>query len=277
MTIETTSRNFNRTAVIETPVAHGVRTDWVTIGQGQIRLIDFRGYHNKDLAIVFPEHREQEYRIVIHNEDNPPLRITGVKARGNAYRAVFLAAADEPYRVYYGSEQVAQPKYDLEAVLLPLRQGGNAVSAALGSQVANPAAGAEAGDLTARRLLNNPLVLGILVFVLVVVLGWALFPCVAEDRTIAQRSGNVRPLAVRPSHLPAISFVCQEIPFRPTSPPRTGLHGHGVPAPRRRFCLLHSLGGLLLAIKARGIAAGRLRQAEMIPVGARCARLTLHS
>ena len=173
--LETTSRNFSRTVVVEKPVTHGVRTDWVAVAQSQIRLIDFRGFHSEDLKIDFPENREAEYRLVIRNEDNPPLRITGVKARGNVYRAVFLAAADEPYRVYYGSEQVAQPKYDVAAVLLPLRQGSNAVAAMLGPQVANPAAGAEPNDLQARRLLNNPLVLGMLVLLLVAVLGWALF------------------------------------------------------------------------------------------------------
>ena len=173
--LETTSRNFSRTVVVEKPVTHGVRTDWVAVVQSQIRLIDFRGFHSEDLTIGFPEHREEEYRIVIRNEDNPPLCITGVKARGNVYRAVFLAAADEPYRVYYGSEQVAQPKYDVAAVLLPLRQGSNAVAAMLGprSPIRRPAQ--SRATSSAPPPVEQPVGAGHVGVLLVAVLGWALF------------------------------------------------------------------------------------------------------
>lgn len=173
--IETTSRNFNRSVVVGKLVTRGIRSDWVAVAQSQIRLIDSRCFHKEELAIAFPEQREEQYRIVIRNEDNPPLTITGVKGRGNAYRAVFLAAADESYRVYYGSEQVEQPKYDAAAVLLPLRQRSDMLTTAIGAQVPNPTAGLKTTDLTARRLLNNPLVLGVLAVLLVAVLGWALF------------------------------------------------------------------------------------------------------
>jgi hypothetical protein len=175
LTLETSNRNFSRAAVVEKPVTQGIRTDWAAVARNQIRLIDFRGLHSEDLTIAFPEHREEVYRIVIRNDDNPPLSISGVKARGNVYRTVFLAAPAEPYRVYYGSEQVQQPKYDMAAVLLPLRQGGDAVAATIGPQVPNPAAGPEASELTARRLWNNPLALGGLVVSMVALLGWVLF------------------------------------------------------------------------------------------------------
>jgi hypothetical protein len=173
LTLATTSHNFDRAVVVEKCVTHGVRSEWVTVARHQIRRIDFRGFHSEGLTIAFPEHREAEYRIVIHNEDNPPLAITGVKARGNVYRAVFLAAAGEPYRLYYGSEQVEQPKYDAAAVLLPLRQGNDAVAATLGSAVDNTGAGHDGQTL--RRLLNHPLTFGSLAVLLAVLLGWALF------------------------------------------------------------------------------------------------------
>ena len=174
LTLQTSSRNFSRSAVVQSLVTHGVRTEWVDIGRGQASLVDFGGYRKQTLGISFPERRETEYRIVIRNEDNPPLAIEGVKARGNVYRAVFLAAENERYRLYYGSDEADSPKYDAATVLAPLRQGQAAGEGRLGAEVGNPAAG-EAPALTIRTIVNNPVLLGAVIVVLVAVLGWALF------------------------------------------------------------------------------------------------------
>ncbi len=79
-TLETSSRNFSRSASVQVPVEHGKRTDWVEIGQGKLSIVDFGGYHRQTLSISFPEHRESQYRLVIHDEDNPPLTVAGVRA-----------------------------------------------------------------------------------------------------------------------------------------------------------------------------------------------------
>ena len=176
LTLETSSRNFSRTLLIEQLVRRGDKNAWAEITQGQVRRIDFRGYRKESLTVGFPEHRETEYRIVIRNEDSPPLSITGVKAQGNMYRAVFLAAAKENYRAYYGSGTVEQPKYDAAAVLLPLRQGGEATPATLGPQTMNPAVGNVVCEPPSScNLFKNPLALGILAVLLAAVLGWALY------------------------------------------------------------------------------------------------------
>jgi hypothetical protein len=174
LTVETSDRNFSRWAVVEAPVERGVRKEWVEIGRDRLSLVDFGKYHSQALGISFPERRQGEYRIVIHNEDNPPLRVTGVKARGNVFRAVFLAAAKETYRLGYSSDDAREPNYDAAAVLAPLRlEGQQPVEARLGQQVANPAS--RPSPATMRSVLKNPLVLGGAIIVLVVVLGWALF------------------------------------------------------------------------------------------------------
>jgi hypothetical protein len=175
LTIETSDRNFSRQASVEIPVKQGVRTDWVEIGRDRLSLLDFGKYHSQSLGIAFPETRQGEYRIVIRNQDNPPLAVTGVKARGNVYRAVFLAAAKETYRLGYGSDDARQPSYDAAAVLTPLRlEGHRPIETRLGQQVANPAV-APPPSAAVRSLLNNPLLLGGAIVVLVIVLGWALF------------------------------------------------------------------------------------------------------
>jgi len=174
LTLETASRNFSRPAVVQVPVTRGVRTEWVDIGHGQVSLVDFGGYHKETLGLFFPERRETEYRIAIRNEDNPPLKLTGVTARGNVYRVVLLAAENEGYRLCYGADELEQPKYDALAVLGPLRQGQATSEGRLGKEAANPAAGQPAAG-AARALVKNPLFLGAVIVVLVAVLGWALF------------------------------------------------------------------------------------------------------
>jgi len=174
--LETSSRNFSRMASVEKPVRHGDKTAWAEIAQGQIRRIDFRGYRKESLTIGFAEHRETEYRVVIRNEDSPPLSITGVKTQGNMYRTVFLAAAKENYRLYYGSDVVEQPKYDAAAVLTPLRHGGEATPVALGPQTINPAVcNVVCKPSSSCSLFKNPLALGILATLLAAILGWALY------------------------------------------------------------------------------------------------------
>jgi hypothetical protein len=172
--LETSSRNFSRAIEVQKPVTRGVRVEWLDIARGRASLVDFGGYRRENLGISFPEQRETDYRIVVHNEDNPPLAITGVTARGDVYRAVFLAAENENYRLGYGSDEADPPKYDAAAVLGPLREGRAASEVRLGAEVPNPAAG-EPPALTLRTLVNNPVFLGTVVVVLAAALAWALF------------------------------------------------------------------------------------------------------
>lgn len=173
-TLETSSRNFSRRAVVEVPVVRGVNTELNSIGEATVSNFSFRDQRREQLTVEFPEHREEQYRIVISNEDNPPLNITGVKAEGNVHRVVFLAQPNKTYRVYYGSETAAAPKYEAATVLAALRKDYAPVMATLGPQTDNTEFGGESG-LGMRGLLNNWIFLGCAIGLMVVVLGWALF------------------------------------------------------------------------------------------------------
>lgn len=174
-TLELSSRNFNRAVKIQTPVVRGTHTQWIDIAQSRASLLQFGRFRRESLTIPFPESRQTEFRIVIQNEDNPPLAITGVKARGNQYRAVFLAEEGRSYSLFYGSEEIGPPKYDAAEVLGSLRLRGNRPSdAPLGEQIAN-ATPTDSPTVNPRHLLNNPLFMGVVIATLVVVLGWALF------------------------------------------------------------------------------------------------------
>jgi hypothetical protein len=172
-TLETSSRNFSRTASVQVATVEANETRWNDIDRGQVSLLAFGSFRREALTLSFAEHRQREYRIVVFNEDNPPLQITGVKARGNQYRAIFLAGADQSYRLLYGSAEVEPPRYDAAAVLGSLRlEAGRPTEGSLGQQFANAI---ERKPTSPHLSINNPLVMGAVIALLTAVLAWALF------------------------------------------------------------------------------------------------------
>ena len=106
---EASTPNFVRQAVVQVPLAHDGHSEWRNIGSGTISAVHFRGFTQEKLAIPFPEQRQAEYRIVIDNDDNPPLTITKITAEGNAYQLKFITDGRAPYRLYYGSTRPRRP------------------------------------------------------------------------------------------------------------------------------------------------------------------------
>jgi hypothetical protein len=172
--LETASRNFSRRVAIQVPVVKGVRTEWHDVATATISRIDFRDLHREELMIPFPETRQELYRIVIDNGDNPTLEITGIRGEGNTYRLLLLAMPDVDYRLFYGSEMAKARRYDTAAMRESLGGGYQPITARLSEQLANPGVSEPAGKAV-RGLFNNPLVLGGLIVVLVVVLAWGLY------------------------------------------------------------------------------------------------------
>jgi hypothetical protein len=87
--------------VVEVPEVRGVTTQWKPAGEAIVSSFRFRTYQRNQMIVSFPEMRQEEYRMVIHNEDNPPLDIQGVKPEGTEYRVMFLAQESKTYRVYF--------------------------------------------------------------------------------------------------------------------------------------------------------------------------------
>lgn len=170
-TLETPSRNFSRNVKVRVPVTQAVRTDWQEVGHGTVYRFQFRGFHKEELAVGFPERRSESYQVVIENADNPPLEITSVRAEGNVYRLVFLAAEGRRYRLGYGSDTTQTPRYDTAAVLASLGPGYQPIEAGLGNEVQDPGYREGTG---LRDLLISPIVLFLALALMIVVLGWVL-------------------------------------------------------------------------------------------------------
>lgn len=172
--LKTPARNFSRLARVQVEDVRGVQHEWRTIGTATVSRLDFRNLDREELAVSFPESRESQYRLVIDNRNSPPLVVDGLEAQGNAYELVFLAEPQSDYRLAYGDPDAESPSYDVAAVRASLDAGYQPVVASLGQQIEAPGAATE-GRWTPLGLVNNPWLLGSVIVVLIVALGWGLY------------------------------------------------------------------------------------------------------
>ncbi|MFM8934075.1 MAG: DUF3999 family protein [Gemmataceae bacterium] len=189
LTLEIPNLNFSRQVTIEAPAmkqslakaGKKVRGDasldetgeWQSIATGTIENITHGDQMWQSQRISFPERREEAFRIIIHNEDNPLLTVSGVKAEGNLQRAVFLSQPGKTYRVFYGSATLEQPNYEAGKVLANLRKTNTPVTVELGDQQVN--ADFREGPEKRTGILNNWVFLGGAIIAMVTVLAWSLF------------------------------------------------------------------------------------------------------
>lgn len=173
--IQTGSLNFSRAVEVEGMEMDGVRRVWKPIGRAWVSAIRFRSFSEEHLELSFPEQRREQYRLVIDNGDNAPLKIAGIRAEGAVHRLVLLRAGsvDGRCRLYYGSEDLRRPSYDVAAVLAAVRQGNRIVHVGLGPETANPdvASAGWAGS----RLVGSKAFFTAAVILVVAVLSWGLF------------------------------------------------------------------------------------------------------
>lgn len=173
-TLESTSRNFSRRAVVQVADTNGLKVSWRTVGESRISRFEFRDLQEEHLEIAFPEQRKESWRILINNQDSPPLEIDAIRAEGHLYQLVFLAAAGQKYSLHYGrqgNDDTDTPQYDVAAIRAVLEKGAVPVSATVGAATAV----STEHDVDVGQVINNPFVLGIVITLMVAVLAWALF------------------------------------------------------------------------------------------------------
>ena len=87
---------------------------------------------------------------------------------------MFVGTPGKSVRLEYGSDSAQAPELDTVALTTALGKDITPVTATLGIQTVNSSSTAPQ-PLDAKSLLNNPLVIGAVIGVLVIVLGWGLF------------------------------------------------------------------------------------------------------
>lgn len=175
LSVVTTSRNFSRHAEVQVPAISGDRSgNWITVANAAISQFQLRNVQEQHLTIGLPETRQNRLRIVLENRDSPPLAIDGVLAVGNQYEVVFLGKPNQALRLVYGSATAEPPQQDLAALTTALAKDIRPLLATIGVQSKNENFEVRK-PFTMKDLLNNRLVLGAVIGILVIVLGWGLY------------------------------------------------------------------------------------------------------
>lgn len=167
--LDVADANFSRSIT-----AFGAESDspaaWVEKGMATISRIRAGRVQEQHLIISLPtECRARHYRLVIANQDNPALTITGIRLRENLYEGLFFPKEGRSYRVFMGGRDLRAPSYDVATVLQAVPAGANDVWT-LGAQTANPAfkTGFSAAWLSGNKLFI------IAVSAMVAVLAWVI-------------------------------------------------------------------------------------------------------
>ena len=134
--LQTVTANFNRNAEVQIPLQHGIETRMQSIGSATLEALHFQDINHEQSTVPFPEQRQPHYRIVIHDQDNPPLEIASVSGVGNGYQLLFLPQPGKSYQLHYGSDKVDPPRYDTAPIQELLRRGYQSTAAALGPEAA---------------------------------------------------------------------------------------------------------------------------------------------
>jgi len=174
LTMETSERNFSRRAIVEVEEVDGVQRKWRTLAEATLTRIDFKDLQREQLSISFPEIRKRTYRILIENRDSPPLNITGIRAQGNVYEAIFLARPERSYHLVYGDSDRKPARHNTQVLEELLEKNYTPRSAELGEQQPH-ATSEETDDFEWLAILNNRMLLLALIGVLVLVLGASLY------------------------------------------------------------------------------------------------------
>ncbi|MGZ8906640.1 MAG: DUF3999 family protein [Methylobacter sp.] len=170
--LQSKTANFSRPAQVQIPRPYGNESPLQSLADATLKALHFNGINREQTTVTFPEQRQSRYRIVIDNQDNPPLEIDAVIGIGHGYQLLFLPQAGNHYRLQYGVDKAAAPHYDTAAIRELLRLGYAGTAAALGPEV--PAAlVADKPDIG--LLLDSRLLLGIVITLMVLVLTWSLY------------------------------------------------------------------------------------------------------
>ena len=114
LAIKVNDVNFHRGVTLQ---ASADRETWMTIlSRSEIYAYDTPKFVGSSSVISYPETTLRYLRLIIHDEDNPPLNIQGVTVWGLQPRLVFSVKPGQSYQLYYGNREARRPSYDIERI-----------------------------------------------------------------------------------------------------------------------------------------------------------------
>ena len=127
--------NFHRAVSLE---ASADREIWRNIlSRSEVYAYDTPKFVGSSSGITYPETSLRYLRLIIYDEDSPPLTVKRVDVWGLQPRLVFSANPEHSYQLYYGNTEARRPSYDIERVF-PYLVTDELPKVTLGAQTANP-------------------------------------------------------------------------------------------------------------------------------------------
>jgi len=159
--------NFYREVTLE---ASTDQEKWTTITRrADIYVFDTPKFVGKSLVITYPETTARYLRLVIHDEDSPPLTVQEVNLWGLWRRLVFAADPKQSYKLYYGNAEAKPPSYDIERIF-PYLVTDKLPEAELGPHAANPSFVEEKPPVSERFPWLFPMVVAVAAIIVALVL-----------------------------------------------------------------------------------------------------------
>ena len=122
LAVRTGDENFSRSVHV-----YGCRAEspytWQALGSGRLTRIRAGRIRQDALTLGIPETRCLRLRLMIDNEDNPPIAIQGIRLSETRYEALFFPKAGRHYTFATGGRGFDVPHYDTAAVLQPVPSG----------------------------------------------------------------------------------------------------------------------------------------------------------
>jgi hypothetical protein len=118
----------------------------------------------------FPNTIASKLKITIQNNDNRPLRLSGLLLKGNVYE--LIARFDDSkfnYALYYGNEKATKPNYEIEKFESKIPT--NLTGVGIGKEEKNPAF----SIITEKPIFENKAWLWVLMAGIIALLGWFSF------------------------------------------------------------------------------------------------------
>jgi len=141
----------------------GIQYNYANLYEGTISSLE-------EQAFNFANTITSRLKITIQNNDNKPLRLSGLQLKGNIYE--IIARFDEPedeYALYYGNEKATGPVYEIEK--FESKIPNNLTGVNIGTEQQNPAYSVK----IEKPLFENKVWLWVLMAVIIALLGWFSF------------------------------------------------------------------------------------------------------
>jgi Protein of unknown function (DUF3999) len=158
-----TQSNFRRQVEIRNE-----KDEW--LGSGEINRIHMvrsgQKIDSEDDDVTFSENGQKAIKIIIHNGDDSPLKVTSAQVEQLERRLYFQTPLAGEVKLYYGDEKLERPVYDYAKLFLRKKA---ATAAQVGPEAANSAFSARPDDRPWSE--RHPVVLWVAIVGAVVVLG----------------------------------------------------------------------------------------------------------